>query len=68
MAVHKTAQNKVYKYAELVGTHIFYHTAIETAGSWHDLVIYKVDVTDWPAHGHRQRTSEKLCSCSDAYH
>ena len=38
-AVHKTAQNKIDKYSKLASTHIFYPFDIETAGTWHEMVI-----------------------------
>jgi len=38
-AAHKTAQNKIDKYSELARTHIFYPSAIETAGTWHEMAI-----------------------------
>ena len=38
-AAHKTAQNKMDKYAKLASTHIFYPFAMETVGTWHDMAI-----------------------------
>jgi len=38
-AAHKSAQNKIDEYSELASTHIFYAFAIETAGTWHEMVI-----------------------------
>ena len=38
-AAQKTAQNKIDKYSKLASTHIFYPFAIETGGTWHEMVI-----------------------------
>jgi len=38
-AAQKTAQNKIDKYSKWANTHIFYPFAIETAGTWHEMVI-----------------------------
>jgi len=38
-AAHQAAQHKITKYSNLADTHIFYSTAIETAGTWDDMAI-----------------------------
>ena len=38
-AAHQAAQHKIAKYSKLASTHMFYPTAIETAGTWDDMAI-----------------------------